>query len=259
MKFIKAFNSFELLFHGMNFISEELTGKYKEETDIIYRDKNIVCLIPKSQMTSYIYGRKTAWCQVQKSGFDGWSGKFNPENKLALLIRFLFKNGRKIRFTYFINNNFYWTNENGAHVLSGEGNNPFNIKQPKTDRIRETEKDILDQINLIPQECKDRVLDFIEKNKKYYKYIYREEEYFPDKINKTRKEFDRILDKWEKKITHINYEGKKNYIRSFISKDGNIYIDCIEGSKHRKSEKFKPNQIKEFEKRLEELIHELSI
>src|SRR3972149_3562154 len=52
---------------------KELTGKFKDEVEIIYRDKNIVCLIPKSQMTSYIYGNKANWCQKEKNGFEGWS------------------------------------------------------------------------------------------------------------------------------------------------------------------------------------------
>jgi hypothetical protein len=44
---------------------EELTGKYKDETEIIYKDKNLVCLIPKSQMTSRIYGSGTQWCSLK--------------------------------------------------------------------------------------------------------------------------------------------------------------------------------------------------
>jgi hypothetical protein len=249
-------------------IYEELTGKYKEETEIIYKDKNLVCLMPKSQMTSSIYGQKTKWCQVSQSGFEGWSGKSNPENRLALLIRFLFKNGRKIRFTYFISNDFYWANENGSHVLGGEGNNPFNIKPPK-DRIRDTEKDILDQIKLIPQECKDKVLEFIEKNKKDYKYIYRDKEYFPDKIDKTRKEFQRILSKWAEEINHIKYGyDSQNFISLHITREGVIHLQWREGPgwlpnnqpvNDTHDEEFKPTQIKEFEKRLEKLINKLSV
>jgi hypothetical protein len=74
----------------------------------------------------------------------------------------------------------------------GEGNNPFDVKPPK-DKIRDLEKDILDQIKLIPQECKDKIIDFIEKNKNDYKYTYRDTEYYPDKIDRTKKEFERIL------------------------------------------------------------------
>ena len=126
-----------------NFITEELTGKFKDETEIIYRDKDLVCMIPKSQMTSNIYGQKTNWCQVTKTGFDNWSGSTHEE--VFLLIRFLFKNGKKIRFTYFDNDEFYWANETGYHVLQGSGN-PFEINS-KRDRIRDLEKDILDNIS----------------------------------------------------------------------------------------------------------------
>ena len=45
MKYIKLF--------------EELTGNFKDETTIIYKDKNLVCMIPKSQMSSRIYGQGT--------------------------------------------------------------------------------------------------------------------------------------------------------------------------------------------------------
>ena len=248
-------------------IYEELTGKYKEETEIIYKDKNIVCLIPKSQMTSSIYGQKTKWCQVSQSGFEGWSGKGNPKDTLGLLIRFLFKNGRKIRFTYFITNHFHWSNETGYHLLMGDGNNPFDVKPP--DRIRDLEKDILDQIKLIPQECKDKVLEFIEKNKKDYKYIYRDTEYYPDKIDKARKEFERILSKWAEEINHIKYGyGSQNFISIRIKREGNMYIQWREGPgwlpdnqpvNDTHDEEFKPNQVKDFETRLEELINKLSV
>ena len=45
---------------------DELKGQYKDEVEIIYRDKNLVCLIPKSQMTSRIFGRKTEWYKNPK-------------------------------------------------------------------------------------------------------------------------------------------------------------------------------------------------
>lgn len=73
--------------------NEELTGKYKDETEIIYKDKDIVCMLPKSQMTSSIYGKGANWCQTQVAGFDIWTGK--NKNEKSLLIRFLIRGGRK--------------------------------------------------------------------------------------------------------------------------------------------------------------------
>ena len=97
---------------------DELEGQFKEETEVIYKDHNMVCLVPKSQMSSKMFGKGTKWCSTGKYMFDYWSTK-------GLLIRFLFRGGKKIRVTYMFNNGSYnWANENGHHTLEGKGN-PF--------------------------------------------------------------------------------------------------------------------------------------
>lgn len=238
-----------------NFIKEELTGKYAEETEIIYKDKNIVCMLPKSQMTSKIYGKDASWCQTTIPGFDMWTGKHKSEK--SLLIRFLIKGGRKIRFTYFPNKKFYWANESGWHVLEGEGN-PFEVQPPK-DKIRDVEKDILGVIrNMIPQECKEKVLDFIEKNLKDFKYIYRDENYIPQHLIKFRDEYKKIEDKYYEILRDISRKGEvyigtyfdKNKINLEYKKYGqdssSNYINNIETF----------DKIDEFENRLKEIIRD---
>lgn len=180
----------------------ELTGEFEKETEIIYKDRNIVCLIPKSQMSSNMYGKGTKWCQIRKMGFDMWS-------KRGLLIRFLFRGGKKIRFTYFFpdgghdleNEDYYWANENGYHVLHGEGN-PFDAKT-KRERVRDTELDILAYINIIPEECKNKVLEFINQHRKEYDYCYSREEFAPKKEKAMMDAYQLISQKYGKKLQEM--------------------------------------------------------
>lgn len=238
--------------------NEELTGKYKDETEIIYKDKDIVCMLPKSQMTSSIYGKGANWCQTQVAGFDIWTGK--NKNEKSLLIRFLIRGGRKIRFTYFPNKEFYWANESGYHVLEGKGN-PFEVQPPK-DRIRDNEKDILELIkDKITQECKDKVLDFIDKNLKDYKYIYRNLNYLPQHIQKFKSEYDKVNNKYYDEIYNINND--KVYIRSYFDKNKIVLQYVPDREKYNPSKSLESyenfNNINDFENRLKEIIkHEKS-
>jgi hypothetical protein len=230
--------------------NEELTGKYKEETEIIYKDKDLVCMLPKSQMTSSIYGKGANWCQTQVPGFDMWSGK--NKNEKALLIRFLIRGGRKIRFTYFPNKEFYWANESGWHVLKGEGN-PFEANPFKDNNIRDVEKDILDLIkDKIPQECKDKVLEFIEKNLKDYKYIYRNQNYIPQHLEKIRDAYIEVKRKYDDVINKINSEGNI-YISSYFHNNKITLQYSTEPSKMLEEEF---TNVDDFEKKLKQLIDE---
>jgi hypothetical protein len=230
--------------------NEELTGKYKEETEIIYKDKDLVCMLPKSQMTSSIYGKGANWCQTQVAGFDMWSGK--NRNEKALLIRFLIRGGRKIRFTYFPNKEFYWANESGWHVLKGEGN-PFEANPFKDNNIRDVEKDILDLIkDKIPQECKDKVLEFIEKNLKDYKYIYRNQNYIPQHLEKLRDAYTEVKRKYDEVINKINSEGNI-YISSYFH-NNKITLQYSPGPSKMLEELF--DNADDFEKKLKQLIDE---
>lgn len=193
----------------------ELTGEFKTETEVIYKDNNLICLIPKTQMSSKMYGKNTSWCQISRTGFEMWSRR-------GLLIRFLFRGGRKIRFTYFFgdhepafgnndNNDYYWANENGYHVLFGDGN-PFDVRT-KTERVRETELDILNHIKIIPDECKIKVLEFIKNNIKQYDYCYKNNEFHTKK--------EKIINDLYAKIRELN---NKFYDETIKAERRNFYI-----------------------------------
>jgi hypothetical protein len=225
-------------------VLSELLGDVAKETEILYRDKDIVCLIPKSQMTSRLFGRNANWCQRDKAGFEMWS-------KSGLLIRFLFRGGRKIRFTYFYEpygnaerygnkeadpndgfnfrvGDYYWSNEKGAHLLRGSGN-PFDAKS-RRERDSILEKDILNLMNKIPQNCKDNVLRFIDEHKKGYDYCYKEKEFY------TKREI----------MTH----GIHNSLFDFIDQ----YDDII-SSYHRKNQNFYFNSNYDSKLKLYELVY----
>jgi hypothetical protein len=225
-------------------VLSELLGDVAKETEILYRDKDLVCLIPKSQMTSKLFGRNANWCQRDKAGFEMWS-------RSGLLIRFLFRGGRKIRFTYFYKpygngdrygdkepdpndgfnfrvGDYYWSNEKGAHLLRGSGN-PFDAKS-RRERESILENDILSLMNKIPQNCKDIVLRFIDEHKKGYDYCYKNEEF------------------------HTKHEIMMRNINDKLFKFTNQYYDIL-SSYHRKNPDFYINQHYNVKSRLYELIY----
>lgn len=178
----------------------ELGGQFKDETEIIYRDRNIVCFVPKSQMSSRMFGKGTHWCSNEKNGFDMWS-------HAGLLIRFLFRGGRKIRLTYRFGEvirgeGFNWANENGHHALMGVGN-PFDVKP--TNSQYSNEPDILTHIQLIPDECKNRVLQFIANHKEEYNYCYNNEEYKTPKEKIIEDAYKLIFRKYDSKLNNLGY------------------------------------------------------
>ena len=184
---------------------QELKGQYKDEVEILYKDRNMVCMIPKSQMTSDIYGKKANWCQRQVGGFRNWS-------KTGLLIRFLFRDKRKIRFTYFFKSTqFYWANEGGLHVLEGNGN-PFLVKSNRN-RESSIEKDILTKIKDIPEECREIVLKFIDQHKEQYEYCYRDETYVSLPLSKLYDQFMNINREYRDKLYDLSRK-KRDLIAS---------------------------------------------
>lgn len=232
----------------------ELKGQFKDEVEIIYRDSTIVCMIPKSQMTSFIYGHKAEWCQRRPYGFQEWS-------EMGLLIRFLFKNGRKIRFTYLYDDkkkdNYYWANENGFHVLEGMGN-PFEAKAVRADRIRSTEKDIINLITQIPEPCKEKVLHFIKKyKKKKYEYCKVDSEYTPKRIEMKSLMFDEFMNQQKDRLDQLHFT---HYLVGKFNKATNMYVigfsDTygVKGNYLIEREEFK--EFGDFKKRFLELLNE---
>ena len=204
-----------------NNLINELNSELKSELEIIYKDKNLICLIPKTQRISSILGNKTNWCQREKGGFNIWSN-------VGLLFRFLFKNGRKIRMTYAFENNeaynhdanYHWANEEGYHILKGFGN-PF--KPQTTEKIRNMEQDVLNLISQIPDECKNEVLKTIEFNKRKFNYCYSDYDYITNKETKNKSILRKINTKYEKEFDEI-YNQRNFYLATFLDENLNFVI-----------------------------------
>lgn len=185
-------------------ILRELSNRIRENIDIIYQDSNVTCLIPKSQETSKLYGHGANWCQKSKSGFEQWSEQ-------GLLVRFLFRGGKKIRFTYYFKDtnlhNYYWAGETGHHVLFGDTTNPFDVVNT-TGRIRGLEQNIIDSIHRIPDECKQKVLEFIRNNENGYNYCYNNTEYKSKKEIVRQNNVNILLEKYKKYIDYIDTKSR---------------------------------------------------
>jgi len=119
------------MYNYVTFIKEEIGSKRKKDTDIIYEDKNLIILVPKTHEATVSYSQNTKWC-------TGTSDKIGTEmykkHKDDILFRIFFKNGNKIRLTWG-STSFTWglggkTNE---YVAFSKRNmkTPFNINALK--------------------------------------------------------------------------------------------------------------------------------
>lgn len=208
-------------------ILNELDSELENEMEIIYKDRDIFVMMPKSQKTSRLFGKGANWCQTGKPGFEMWS-------KVGLLIRFLMRGGRKIRFTYFYDRmpygnhpkgSYYWANETGYHVLEGT-NDPFDPKPKDPERIRSIEKDIIEQIAKIPEEARQKVREFIQKYKDGYDYCYREKEFYTKKELKLRSEMAtlrNIVGAYNEGVQEVFGNRPKAFITFHFDSDKKVY------------------------------------
>lgn len=155
---------------------EELNKEcIKKEIDIIYRDSKLVCLIPKTQRTSYIYGYKTNWCSREIDTFDEIA-----DDGDKILFRFLFKDGYKMRLTYDLRTKkMDWSDYSSKHYFEKNSDNPFFISEkeikdemwnrgnsgaPKVEKF-------LKYFNDIPNSCREKIMDIISNEKRVdYKF-----------------------------------------------------------------------------------------
>lgn len=200
----------------------EMSDRMKNEIEIIYRDPNLLCFIPKSQMAANIYGQKTNWCSTTKSGFDMWA-------KHGLLIRFFFKNGRKIRLTYTFNNHGYnWAREDGYHEFNRANTNPFEVTPYNSNKWDDRKKDIYEYILKIPDQCKNKVLEFINLHKEKYDYCFRDDQFQPKRDNGNRGKFSQLRNYYLPKINDIM--NKYNFIHIKMDFDENSQKYVLEYS-----------------------------
>lgn len=162
MKYLKRFKIYEL------------NGSFKDETEIIYKDNNLVCLIPKSQKSAYLFGSRTGWCFTKKADFDSYT------KNDTIIINFLFKEksrryssgsfGYKLRLMYFpINKRSDWGDASGFTCLSHHGD-PFKItndvKQESLDKFPDNQDmihEIVERLDSIPMDCKQKVFKYLNK------------------------------------------------------------------------------------------------
>ena len=229
MKYIKRFN-------------EE--HNFRDEVEKIYTDKDLVCLIPKTQKMSYIYGNRTGWCFTKSDAFKMYAKDLNK-----LLILFLFKQkdvpnnkgsfGVKLRLIYDpVYKNFDWGDTSGIPCVRGE-NDPFNIDD-KNKKIAlskfspELVNKVLSTINKIPQACIDKVNTYLTGDTKV-DYKLSDNEYENTMLGKQKQDYllfkrdtfptilELISDKPQYYID-INFDKTKNkfILKYSLDKDKNI-------------------------------------
>lgn len=156
----------------------------KQEIDLIYRDRDVVCLIPKTQRASYIYGKRTFWCSTRMDTFEEIA-----EGGDVILFRFIFKDGYKMRLTYDLSTKLMdWSDKSSVHYFEGNKDNPFKISNSEIDKeltkyskYKDKIFKLSERINSIPKICKDKIIDII-KSKKRVDYKFSEEEYVSPKL-----------------------------------------------------------------------------
>jgi hypothetical protein len=145
MKYLKRFN--------------EDINNFKKEVEILFKNKNIVCLIAKSQKAAHIYGYKTKWCNVKK---DRWEELTFDHKNIVIIV--MFKNGYKLRLLYSkTHDSGDWGDSNGRHIFHFKKTDPFNIDKSniKEEEYKEEELTAYEKIMEIPNECKEIIKNYI--------------------------------------------------------------------------------------------------
>jgi len=168
----------------------------KEEVDIIYRDSNLICLIPKTQRASHIYGHKTWWCSTKINTFDEIA-----EDGDKVLFRFLFKDGYKMRLSYdLVSKNMDWSDKSSVHFFEKISDDPFFITKEEIEReiFNNGSKaykiqEFIDKFDTIPEKCREQIMDIIQKEKRV-NYKFAPIEYTSPNIKQNIRNLDRFSD-----------------------------------------------------------------
>ena len=147
---------------------EEFKGKITDEADIVYKDSNLLIIVPKTPEATKKYSRNTNWCSNSKGGFYCHYPTSN-------LFRFHFKDGYKLRLTW---DYLEWKGDYSGGTHWGQGgklkgeiipyyhirprdeSNPFEFDYEKEDH----RKMMVDRIASIPEEAKIKVMEYHEKH-----------------------------------------------------------------------------------------------
>ncbi len=79
----------------------ELSPENREQVDVLYKNSNMVVVVPKSYKMCDKYSKNTKWCSRDETMYNIWREK-------GFLFRFLFPHHNKIRLTWEWDGSFNW-------------------------------------------------------------------------------------------------------------------------------------------------------
>lgn len=146
----------------------EIGGKRTKDTHIIYRDPNMLIVVPLSFESAKSFSRKTQYCtggDCSKGSENTSKSMYNQHTKAGdILYRLFFKDGTKVRLTWngdIGDKNFHWglgKKDSYPTFISRNMSNPFDMEQ-----IREIRNEQLE----IEFETEPREKEFEEWEKKF--------------------------------------------------------------------------------------------
>lgn len=180
----EVFNSFYKLIDGRKLLTQidtfdlfdqlnenklnEIGGKRVKDTHIIYRDNNMVILVPLSFDSAKSFSRNTQYCtggNCSRGSEQTSKGMFKQHtSKGDILYRIFFKDGTKVRLTWngdINDKNFHWgLGKKDSYPTFSNRNmsNPFDLEQIKEVRLEQLELEF---------ESEPRVKEFEEWEKKF--------------------------------------------------------------------------------------------
>lgn len=246
-------------------ILKEVGSKRDVDTKVIYKDNNIVILIPLSYESAKSYSRGTQYCTggdycntSEKTLEDMF--KYHTE-KGDILYRIFFKNGIKIRLTWDGNmssHNFHWglgRKDSYPVFTSRNMENPFDVEKlsrirdeqlkikPKIEKLKRWEKNFcrkwkIDN-NMSQEKCENitNIRNLITKKwtsqtkLNVKEYFYGEGGFTNDKLSnhqkeQIKKEVDEVFNLYHKNIDKI-FGGESNYISYWWSDNYEILYQSI--------------------------------
>jgi hypothetical protein len=162
----------------------ELSPENRDKVDVIYKDSNLVVVVPKVYEMCKLYSKGTKWCsggnlnlkEYMYNADEVMRDMFNKWSKDGILFRLLFRGGDKLRLTWELDGGFSWGSggkeykEITWHYI---GKNPFDLRKLTRMKSYWEEKGIWDEGNeyiwqhlkLIPKGAADTIVEYYKKAK----------------------------------------------------------------------------------------------
>lgn len=130
----------------------EIGGKRAKDTHIVYRDENMLVLVPLSFESTKSFSRKTQYCtggDCSKGSERTSKGMYNQhtQKQKDILFRIFFKDGTKVRLTWngdINDKNFHWglgKKDSYPTFTNRNMSNPFDLEQIREIRLEQLEID----------------------------------------------------------------------------------------------------------------------